>query len=72
MRKNISETLGDGSCATFLFLPNFNVICYLLVMMTKMMMKEIVKGNNDDDNVIDDNDSDYTDGYDTDDDEMIM
>ena len=29
--KNISDTLGDASCATFLFLPHFDVICELLL-----------------------------------------
>ena len=29
--KNISDTLGFASCATFLFLPNFEVICDLLL-----------------------------------------
>ena len=29
--KNISETLGYASCATFLFLPHFDVICDLLL-----------------------------------------
>ena len=29
--KNISDTLGCASCATFLFLPHFDVICDLLV-----------------------------------------
>ena len=29
--KNISETLDYASCGTFLFLPNFNVICDLLL-----------------------------------------
>ena len=28
--KNISDTLGCTSCATFLFLPHFDVICDLL------------------------------------------
>ena len=28
--KNISETFGCASCATFLFLPHFDVICGLL------------------------------------------
>ena len=28
--KNISDTLGCASCATFLFLPHFDVICGLL------------------------------------------
>ena len=28
--KNISDTLGYASCATFLFLPHFDVICDLL------------------------------------------
>ena len=31
MFKNISETLGCASCATFLFLPHFEVICDLLL-----------------------------------------
>lgn len=30
-RKNIRETLADGSCATFLSLPNFDVICDLIL-----------------------------------------
>ena len=29
--KNISDTLGCASCATFLFLPHFDVICDLLL-----------------------------------------
>ena len=29
--KNISDTLGYASCATFLFLPHFDVICDLLL-----------------------------------------
>ena len=29
--KNISDTLGRASCATFLFLPHFDVICDLLL-----------------------------------------
>ena len=29
--KNISDTLGYTSCATFLFLPHFDVICELLL-----------------------------------------
>ena len=29
--KNISDTLGCTSCATFLFLPHFDVICDLLL-----------------------------------------
>ena len=29
--KNISDTLACGSCATFLFLPHFGVICDLLL-----------------------------------------
>ena len=29
--KNISDTLGCASCATFLFLPHFDVICGLLL-----------------------------------------
>ena len=29
--KNISDTLGCASCATFLFLPHFHVICDLLL-----------------------------------------
>ena len=29
--KNINDTLGYASCATFLFLPQFNVICDLLL-----------------------------------------
>ena len=29
--KNISDTLGCASCATFLFLPHFDVICNLLL-----------------------------------------
>ena len=29
--KNISDTLACGSCATFLFLPHFDVICDLLL-----------------------------------------
>ena len=29
--KNISDTLGYASCATFLFLPHFHVICDLLL-----------------------------------------
>ena len=29
--KNISDTLGYASCATFLFLPHLNVICDLLL-----------------------------------------
>ena len=29
--KNISDTLGYASCATILFLPNFDVICDLLL-----------------------------------------
>ena len=29
--KNISDTLGCTSCATFLFLPHFDVICHLLL-----------------------------------------
>ena len=29
--KNFSDTLGYASCATFLFLPHFNVICDLLL-----------------------------------------
>ena len=29
--KNISDTLGCASCATFLFLPHFEVICDLLL-----------------------------------------
>ena len=29
--KNISNTLGCASCATFLFLPHFDVICNLLL-----------------------------------------
>ena len=29
--KNISDTLGCASCATFLFLPHFGVICDLLL-----------------------------------------
>ena len=31
MGKNISDTLGYASCATFLFLPHFDVICDLLL-----------------------------------------
>ena len=27
----ISDTLGCASCATFLFLPHFDVICHLLL-----------------------------------------
>ena len=29
--KNVSDTLGYASCATFLFLPHFGVICDLLL-----------------------------------------
>ena len=29
--KNISDTLGCAACATFLFLPHFDVICDLLL-----------------------------------------
>ena len=29
--KNISDTLGCATCATFLFLPHFDVICNLLL-----------------------------------------
>ena len=29
--KNISDTLSCGACATFLFLPHFDVICDLLI-----------------------------------------
>ena len=29
--KNISDTLGCASCATFLFLPHFDVLCDLLL-----------------------------------------
>ena len=29
--KNISDTLGCATCATFLFLPHFDVICDLLL-----------------------------------------
>ena len=29
--KNISDTLGCASCATFLFLPHFDIICDLLL-----------------------------------------
>ena len=29
--KNISDTLGCASCATFLFLPHFDVVCDLLL-----------------------------------------
>ena len=29
--KNISDTLSCASCATFLFLPHFDVICDLLL-----------------------------------------
>ena len=29
--KNIGDTLGCASCATFLFLPHFDVICDLLL-----------------------------------------
>ena len=29
--KKISDTLGCASCATFLFLPHFDVICDLLL-----------------------------------------
>ena len=29
--KNISDTLGCASCATFLFLPHFDVLCHLLL-----------------------------------------
>ena len=29
--KNISDTLGYASCATYLFLPHFDVICDLLL-----------------------------------------
>ena len=29
--KNISDTLGWASCATFLFLPHFDVLCDLLL-----------------------------------------
>ena len=29
--KNISDTLGYASCATFLFLPHFDIICDLLL-----------------------------------------
>ena len=29
--KNISDTLDCGSCTTSLFLPHFDVICYLLM-----------------------------------------
>ena len=29
--KNVSDTLGCTSCATFLFLPHFDVICDLLL-----------------------------------------
>ncbi|CAH3172164.1 unnamed protein product, partial [Porites evermanni] len=70
---NISETLAAGSCATFLFLSNTDVICDLLLMMMVMMMvmmvMKIVLGNIDDDNDIDDDDSDDTDGDDTGDDD---
>ena len=33
--KNISETLGCASCATFLFLPHFDLICDLPVLLNR-------------------------------------
>ena len=39
--KNISETLGCASCATFLFLPHFDVICDLLLEQTHGNMESI-------------------------------
>ena len=57
---NISETLADGSCTTFLFLPNFDLLLLMVVMMMQMMVKKIV--NKDDDNDGDDDDGDDADG----------
>lgn len=57
---NISETLADGSCTTFLFLPNFDLLLLMVVMMMHMMVKKIV--NKDDDNDVNDDDGDDADG----------
>ena len=39
--KNISEKLSWASCATFLFLPHFEVICDLLLNKTHSNMESI-------------------------------
>ena len=53
--KNISDTLGCASCATFLFLPHFDVLCDLLLNrrtvtwnLFVLYNKELKKSLNDD------------------------
>ena len=41
--KNISDTLGCASCATFLFLPHFDVICDLLLNRSTAIWNLVVK-----------------------------